>query len=242
MTMHIDEQTSELEQISAKQRLSHINTWVFDLDNTLYPRSCDLFAQIDVKMTDYVARLLNTSDRVAARKVQKDMFREYGTTLNGLVHVHGIDPQTFLDFVHDIDYSPVPTDTGLSEIFARLEGRKLIYTNGDVPHAERTMERLGISHHFDGIFDIVAGEYQPKPLAFGYDKFLADHDVNPAQAVMFEDMARNLEVPKARGMATVLIQSDAPGLGEAWEHEGHDAPHIDFATNDLPAFLASLTD
>lgn len=220
---------------------AHVDTWIFDLDNTLYPRSCDLFAQIDVKMTQFVAKLLETDDLVAARHLQKQLFKDYGTTLNGLTKHYGIEPVTFLDYVHDIDYSPVPTDTGLDRTLAQLEGRKLVHTNGDVAHAMRTMERLGIAHLFDGVFDVVAANYVPKPGADNYAKFWADHQINPANAVMFEDMARNLEVPKAHGMTTVLVKADAPHLGDAWEHEGHEETYIDHATHDLPGFLASLT-
>ncbi|MEO0635161.1 MAG: pyrimidine 5'-nucleotidase [Pseudomonadota bacterium] len=220
---------------------AHVDTWIFDLDNTLYPRSCDLFAQIDVKMTQFVAGVLETDDLVAARHLQKQLFKDYGTTLNGLVKHHGIEPVAFLDYVHDIDYSPVPTDTGLNEILERLPGRKLVHTNGDVPHAMRTMERLGIANLFEGVFDVVAANYEPKPQASNYAKFWSDFDVSPSSSVMFEDMARNLEVPKANGMTTVLVKADAPHLGEAWEHDGHEEPYIDHATRDLPDFLASLT-
>ncbi|MEN0086889.1 MAG: pyrimidine 5'-nucleotidase [Pseudomonadota bacterium] len=220
---------------------AHVDTWIFDLDNTLYPRSCDLFAQIDVKMTQFVAGVLKTDDLVAARHLQKQLFHDNGTTLNGLTKHYGIEPVAFLDFVHDIDYSPVPTDTGLDLALSQLEGRKLVHTNGDVPHAMRTMERLGIAHLFGGVFDIVAANYEPKPGASGYEKFWSEYDINPANAAMFEDMARNLEVPKAHGMTTVLVKADAPHLGESWEHHGYEEPFIDHATHDLPGFLASLT-
>ncbi|MEM1364577.1 MAG: pyrimidine 5'-nucleotidase [Pseudomonadota bacterium] len=220
---------------------AHVDTWIFDLDNTLYPRSCDLFAQIDVKMTQFVAKLLETDDLVAARHLQKQLFHDYGTTLNGLSKHYNVEPVTFLNYVHDIDYSPVPTDTGLDLILSQLEGRKLVHTNGDVPHAMRTMERLGIAHLFSGVFDVVAADYVPKPGETGYLKFWSDYDIDPANAVMFEDMARNLEVPKTHGMTTVLVKADAPHLGDSWEHEGHEEPYIDHATHDLPGFLASLT-
>ncbi|MEM1318032.1 MAG: pyrimidine 5'-nucleotidase, partial [Pseudomonadota bacterium] len=131
-----------------------IDEWVFDLDNTLYPRHSDLFAQIDWKMTDYVAELLG-SDKESARKLQKELYREYGTTLRGLMERYDIDPHDFLHKVHDIDYSPVDPNPALGELIAALPGRKHIFTNGDVPHAERTMERLGITQHFHRIFDIV---------------------------------------------------------------------------------------
>ena len=220
-----------------------INEWVFDLDNTLYPRHSDLFAQIDWKMTDYVAELLG-SDKESARKLQKDLYREYGTTLRGLMERYDIDPHDFLHKVHDIDYSPVNPNPALGELIAALPGRKHIFTNGDVPHAERTMERLGITQHFHRIFDIVAADLEPKPAEGPYRKFLADHEVHPERATMFEDMPRNLDVPSMMGMQTVLIM---PAKGsefsaESWEHAVENNEAVNFATDDLDTFLADVVE
>lgn len=215
--------------------------WVFDLDNTLYPRHSDLFSQIDWKMTDYVAELLDLP-KDEARRLQKELYREYGTTLRGLMVRHDIDPHDFLEKVHDIDYSPVEPNPALGELIAALPGRKHVFTNGDVPHARRTTDRLGITGHFDHWFDIVASDMTPKPAEAPYRKFLADHDVDPNRAAMFEDMPRNLDVPKRLGMRTVLI---VPAQGsqhsaESWEHERSEDDAVDFATDHLDDFLADI--
>ena len=228
---------------SLSSTFGHVTDWVFDLDNTLYPRHCDLFAQIDWKMTDYVADLLSM-EKTIARKLQKDLYREHGTTLRGLMERYDIDPNDFLDKVHDIDYSPVLPNPALGELIAALPGRKHIFTNGDVPHARRTTDRLGITDHFDQVFDIVASELVPKPAESTYLKFIESHNVNPKQAAMFEDMPRNLDVPNKFGMSTILI---TPAKGsefnaEAWEHEVQDNSAIDYSTDHLDGFLAEVLD
>lgn len=215
-----------------------VTEWVFDLDNTLYPHHTNLFAQIDVKMTDYVSRLLDLP-RDEARKVQKDFYREYGTTLRGLMDNHGIDPDDFLEKVHDIDYSHLEPDPALGEAIRKLPGRKLIFTNGDTGHAERVAGQLGILDHFDEIFDIVAADLTPKPASETYDRFIALHRVETHRAVMFEDLARNLIVPKALGMKTVLIvpRNFEAAFTEIWERDGEDGDHIDHVTDNLREFL-----
>lgn len=215
-----------------------IRDWVFDLDNTLYPRHTNLFSQIDTRMTAYVARLLQLPED-EARVLQKQYYRDHGTTLNGLMRLHSIDPNDFLEQVHDIDYSWVSPDPNLGRAIKALPGRKFIFTNGDRKHAERTATALGILDHFDDIFDIVAADLLPKPAAATYDKFMGLHRIEAGRAVMFEDLPRNLTVPKAIGMKTVLIvprNMDEP-LGEAWEHQGYDGEHIDYVTDDLASFL-----
>ncbi|PHP69117.1 pyrimidine 5'-nucleotidase [Zhengella mangrovi] len=220
----------------------HVTNWVFDLDNTLYPHHANLFAQIDVRMTRYVSDLLQLP-RDEARKVQKDFYRDYGTTLKGLMEVHGIDPDDFLQKVHDIDYSWLEPDPGLGEAIAALPGRKFIFTNGDRGHAERTARQLGILDHFDEIFDIVAAGLVPKPAQETYDKFTALHRVAGEQSAMFEDLARNLTVPKALGMKTVLIvpRNFEPDFAEVWERDEDHEGVVDHVTDDLKGFLAALT-
>ncbi len=224
-----------------KERLSHITDWVFDLDNTLYPRHCDLFAQIDVKMTAYVADLLDL-DPVSARKVQKELYRDYGTTMHGLMEQYQIDPHDFIDKVHDIDYSPVDENPALGQMIAALPGRKHIFTNADIGHAERTLEKLGITGHFDQIFDIIAADMIPKPDWRPYETFLAAHGVDAERAVMFEDMPRNLDVPKEMGMATVLVlpHEGTDYHAEEWEHSGHENEATDFVTRDINGFLSEV--
>lgn len=219
----------------------HIRTWVFDLDNTLYPHHTNLFSQIDVKMTSYVAQLLQLP-REEARKLQKDFYLRYGTTLKGLIDNYGIMPDDFLEKVHDIDYSWLDPDPKLGEAIKALPGRKFIFTNGDRGHAERTARQLGILDHFDDIFDIVAAELMPKPAQETYDKFMALHRVAGPEAVMFEDLARNLIVPKALGMTTVLIvpRNFKADFAEIWESDTEGGDHVDHVTDDLAAFLNAV--
>ncbi len=215
-----------------------VREWVFDLDNTLYPRHTNLFAQIDQRMTDYVASLLQMSHE-EARPLQKQYYRDHGTTLQGLMLNHGIDPNDFLEKVHDIDYSWVSPDPALGQAIRKLPGRKFIFTNGDKGHAERTARALGILDHFDDIFDIIAADLVPKPASQTYDKFIGLHRIETARAAMFEDLPRNLTVPKALGMRTVLVVPNnlEDMLGEIWEHEGGEGNQIDYITDDLAAFL-----
>jgi len=219
---------------------AHVREWVFDLDNTLYPHHTNLFAQIDVKMTAYVAELLQIpSDE--ARKVQKDFYHRYGTTLSGLMDNHGVDPDDFLEKVHDIDYSWVAPDPALGEAIKALPGRKFIFTNGDRGHAERTARQLGVLDHFDDIFDVVAADLVPKPAAETYDKFRALHRVDCERAAMFEDLARNLTVPKSLGMKTVLVvpRNFETTFSEIWEQDA-ETDQVDFVTDNLAEFLSTL--
>ena len=222
-------------------RFAHVTEWVFDLDNTLYPHHSNLFSQIDTKMTSYVAELLQLS-REDARKLQKELYKDYGTTLNGLMARHNIDPDDFLNKVHDIDYSWVAPNPALGEAIMALPGRKFIFTNGDRGHAERTAGQLGILDHFDDIFDIVAADLTPKPARETYDKFVGLHRVDTSRAAMFEDLARNLNVPKALGMTTVLIVPNnfEPTFSEIWEKDPTYEDDVDFVTDDLATFLQTI--
>lgn len=218
-----------------------VDTWIFDLDNTLYPAHTNLFAEVDQRMSDYVAKLLDM-ERDAARKLQKDYYRRYGTTLRGLMVEHDISPDGFLEYVHDIDHDKVVADPALAEAVAALPGRRFIMTNGTVDHAERVAERIGLSSLFDGIFDIIAADLVPKPAAETYQKFWGMHGIDPTKAAMFEDLSRNLEVPHAGGMRTVLVvpQGTREVFREEWELEGGNAPHVEYVTDDLATFVAQL--
>jgi putative hydrolase of the HAD superfamily len=222
-------------------RFAAVDAWVFDLDNTLYPRHVDLFRQVDRRIHEYVARLLALTPE-AAQRVQKDYYRRYGTTLRGLMVEHGIAPDDFLEYVHDIDHSAVEPDPRLGAAIAALPGRKFILTNGSRAHAEKVAARLGIAGHFEDIFDIVASALLPKPNRETYDRFLAVTGVAPARAAMFEDLARNLEAPSALGMTTVLIVPSVVRevFTEDWETEGRDGPHIDYVDDDLAGFLEGV--
>ncbi len=224
-------------------RFTHVTDWVFDLDNTLYPHHSNLFSQIDVKMTSYVQELL-TLPREEARALQKELYREYGTTLNGLMQRYGIDPDDFLMRVHDIDYSWLVPDPVLGAAIRQLPGRKFIFTNGDRGHAERAARQLGILQDFDDIFDIVAAGLTPKPARQTYEKFAALHAVTGPRTVMFEDLARNLIVPKALGMTTVLVvpRNFEPTFSEIWESDPDYDDAVDFVTDDLAGFLNAVVE
>lgn len=223
------------------ERFASIRDWVFDLDNTLYPHHSNLFSQIDVKMTAYVSQLLDMT-RDEARVLQKQLYKDYGTTLNGLMELHGVDPDDFLEKVHDIDYSWVDPNPVLGEAIRALPGRKFIFTNGDRGHAERTASQLGILDDFDDIFDIVAAGLTPKPARATYDRFVELHKVVGSNAAMFEDLARNLSVPKALGMATILIvpRNFEPTFAEIWERDASYQDDVDFVTDDLAGFLQKV--
>lgn len=220
---------------------AHIDTWVFDLDNTLYPHHVNLWQQVDKRIGEFVATWLNVSAE-EARRIQKDYYRRYGTTMRGMMTEHGVRADDFLAYVHRIDHSPLEPNPVMGAAIAKLPGRKLILTNGSTDHVEKVLERLGLSGHFDAVFDIIAAEFEPKPAPQTYQRFLKLHDVDAANAAMFEDLARNLSIPHRLGMTTVLVVPDGSKkvVREDWELEGRDAAHIDYVTDDLTGFLQDL--
>lgn len=230
-------------QRPAPRAFGHVETWVFDLDNTLYSHHLNLWQQVDVRIRDYIANFLKVTHDEAFR-VQKDYYKRYGTSMRGLMTEHGMSPDEFLDYVHEIDHSPLEPNPALGAAIERLPGRKLILTNGTRKHADAITRRLEIHSHFEDVFDIVAAELEPKPSPKTYDKFLTQHGVDPARAAMFEDLARNLAVPHALGMTTVLVipEGTREVFREDWEMAGRDAPHVDYVTDDLAGFLGKITD
>ncbi len=222
--------------------LSHVTEWVFDLDNTLYPRQCNLFAQIDIRITNYVMSLTQL-DFVEARALQKTYYRDFGTTLNGLMSQHKVDPDDFLNTVHAFDYSPVEAHPDLVAAIRALPGRKFILTNGDTGHARNVLARLGGDDLFEHVHDIRAMTYVPKPHKEAYDGFFALHGIDPTRAVMFDDLEKNLLVPHETGMVTVQVVA-----GEDYAHEQVDAwelgraagPHVHHITENLAQFLRTL--
>ncbi|WP_240231860.1 pyrimidine 5'-nucleotidase [Devosia lacusdianchii] len=223
----------------AVRSLSHITDWVFDLDNTLYPRTCNLFAQIDLRITNYVMDLTKLEFQ-AARDLQKTYYRDFGTTLNGLMHQHEVDPDHFLNTVHAIDYSPVDAHPDLVDAIRALPGRKFILTNGDTGHARAVLARLGGADLFEHVHDIRAMTYVPKPHREAYDGFFALHGIDPTRAVMFDDLEKNLVVPHDVGMSTVQVVASADFAHEqveAWELGRAAGPHVHHITDDLAKFL-----
>lgn len=229
----------------AQARFAHVDVWVFDLDNTLYPPDSDLWPKIDQRITLFLAELFGL-DGASSRALQKYYYERYGTTLKGLMEEHRISADEFLDFVHDIDRSSLTPNRTLADAIAALPGRKLILTNGSREHALRTAEKLGIDDMFEDIFDIVAADLVPKPEAATYEMFFERHEVDPARAAMFEDIDKNLLVPHARGMVTTLVVPRAGAIDHRREIDDHlhvdpgPGPHIDFITDDLAGFLESL--
>lgn len=245
MGRHIQTQTRAHEEPAMsripQRDFTRVDTWVFDLDNTLYPHHLNLWQQVDVRIRDYIANFLDIGHEEAFR-LQKDYYKRYGTSMRGLMTEHGMNPDDFLDFVHQIDHSPLEPNPALGAALEKLPGRKLILTNGTSRHADTVMQRLDVHHHFEGVFDIIAADLEPKPSPQTYDRFLTRHGVDPGKAAMFEDLARNLAVPHALGMTTVLVVPERTRdvFREDWELEGRDAPHIDHVTDNLPGFLAGL--
>lgn len=225
-------------QSAAEIDIQSVDTWLFDLDNTLYPSRCNLFAQIDKKMGEFIENFFQI-DAISAKKRQKDYFHRYGTTLRGLMTEHRMDPAEFLHHVHDIDVSALPPDPDLARAMGALPGRKMVFTNGTVPHAERILKQLRIDHHFDAVFDIVASEYIPKPDMAPYRKLLAEHGVDPARTVMFEDMAKNLRPAATLGMTTVWVVNERDWAQPTDGPDG-DHVHIHHTTDNLGRWLCDL--
>lgn len=216
---------------------THVDTWIFDLDNTLYPHEAKVWPQVDERITLYIANKFGL-DGISARALQKYFYHRHGTTLRALMEDYDVDPYEFLDFAHDIDHSTIELNPLLGAAIERLPGRKLILTNGSRKHAQNVAMSLGIFDHFEDVFDIAAAGFTPKPERRAYEIFLERHRVEPARSAMFEDVARNLVVPHDLGMTTTLvIPKTIDPFREDFEQEAVEAPHIDYITNDLTSFL-----
>ncbi len=220
---------------ASQNRLIHAECWIFDLDNTLYPASCDLFAQVDEKMTAYIADYLDV-DLEQASEIRKTYYRDHGTTMSGMMALHDMDPAGFLDYVHDIDLSPISANPDLDQALGSLSGRKIIFTNGPTNHAERVLDRLSIHHHFEDIFDIIGADYIPKPMPGAYEVLVGRYRLMPDETVMVEDLLRNLKPADELGMTTVWVRSDSELNAEKPGHG--DAHHV---VDDLTHWLAALT-
>jgi putative hydrolase of the HAD superfamily len=213
--------------------LGAVETWIFDLDNTLYPASSRLFEQVQARMNEYICtRLAVTLDEAAA--LRRKYFQEHGTTMHGLMAVNRVDPHEFMAFVHDVDLSVVPANPDLLAALEGLSGRKLVYTNGSVPHAENLLKHLGVTHCFDDIFDIVASEFAPKPAMAPFRAFVDRYGVKPAGALMIEDMAKNLAPAAELGMTTAWVRTAVD-----WAAIASDADYIHYVVEDLAGFLGA---
>ncbi|MEG3176232.1 pyrimidine 5'-nucleotidase [Sphingomonas sp. RB3P16] len=216
-------------------RLAHIRTWIFDLDNTLYPSSARLFDQIDARMTGFIADKFAV-DLVEARRIQKGYFHAHGTTLAGLMAEHDVDPHAFLDHVHDIEMDVLEENAPLAAAIAKLPGRKLVFTNADTPYASKVLAKLGLGESFEAIHDVHAMDLIPKPQASAYAGLCAAFDLDPATCLFAEDMARNLAPAKAIGMTTLWVDN-----GSEQTPGGEDRSFIDFTCADITAWLHDHT-
>lgn len=208
--------------------LVHIDTWLFDLDNTLYPVETGFMTLIEGRMTDFMEKVTGLP-RDEARAIQKKYYHAHGTTLAGLIAHHDIDPEDFLTEVHDVSLDRLTPDVKMAEALMRLPGRRLVFTNGSAAHAERVLERLQIAHAFEDIFHISAADYIPKPSPLTFEKMMARHGVSAAGSAFFEDSQVNLAPAAELGMTTVLVGPHAAASTADFVHH---------RTNNLVAFLA----
>ena len=211
-----------------------IKCWIFDLDNTLYSGKTKVFEQVDKRMSKYISDKLNISVE-EAKKIQKNYFYEYNTTLNGMIQNHKINPDEFLDFVHDINIDFLQKDPALAKEIENLNGKKIIFTNGSRKHAINVTKQLGIDQLFDDIFDIVDAEFIPKPSLEPYKKLVKKHKIDPKLCVLVEDIARNLKPAYEMGMKTVWIENDEP-----WASKFSDSEFVNYRTNNLSEFLKKI--
>ena len=214
--------------------LRSIKFWIFDLDNTLYSGNTRVFEQVDKKMTEYISKKLKV-DKEEAKKIQKNYFHEYNTTLNGMIKNHKINAHEFLEFVHDINIEFLKKDPELAKEIEKLDGLKIIFTNGSRKHALNVTKRLGIDQLFDDIFDIVDCNFIPKPLIEPYKKLVEKHKIDPKLCVLVEDIARNLKPAYEMGMKTVWIENNEP-----WASKFSDSNFVNYRTSDLPEFLRKI--
>jgi len=215
--------------------LTDISTWIFDLDNTLYPPNSPIFDQIDRRMTAFIADFMQ-SDAASAYALQKSYYRKYGTSLSGLMVEHGMEADAFLDYVHDIDHSVLEPNPALAALLAQLPGRRLIYTNGSEDHAHAVLKQLGLDNLFEAVFDIRASDYIPKPHTDSYAKIIKDLSIDPTQAVFVEDSLKNLPPAADCGMKTVWLcnDRDTSGLGV------YDPTICDAVIDDLVSWLETV--
>ena len=214
--------------------LQSIKFWIFDLDNTLYSGKTKVFEQVDKKMSKYISQKLDVSIE-EAKKIQKNYFHKYNTTLNGMVKNHKIDANEFLEFVHDINIDFLKKDLILSEELKKLDGKKIIFTNGSKKHALNVSKKIGIDQHFDDIFDIVDSKFIPKPIIEPYKRLVEKHKIDPKLCVLVEDIARNLKPAYEMGMKTVWIVNDEP-----WAKKFSDSSFVNYKTNNLSEFLRKI--
>ena len=218
------------------KELTNIKYWIFDLDNTLYSGDTKVFDQVDKKMSKFISDKLNVSIE-EAKKIQKNYFYEYNTTLNGMIKNHQIDADEFLEFVHDVNLDFLKADKPLEKEISSLNGKKFIFTNGSKAHVANVTKRIGIEKLFDGVFDIVESDFIPKPSIEPYKKIIEKYKIEPQYSIFIEDIARNLKPAHELGMKTVWIKNDEP-----WAAKFSDSDFIDYKTDNLAKFLKDINE
>ena len=218
------------------KELLNIKYWIFDLDNTLYSGDTKVFDQVDKKMSKFISEKLKVSIK-EAKKIQKNYFHEYNTTLNGMIKNHEIDANEFLEFVHDVNLDFLKPDNLLKQEISSLLGKKFIFTNGSKAHAANVTKRIGIDKLFDGVFDIVESDFIPKPSVEPYKKIIEKYKIEPQYSIFIEDIARNLKPAYELGMKTVWIINDEP-----WAAEYSNSEFINYRTKKLSNFLKEIND
>ena len=218
------------------KELKKIKYWLFDLDNTLYSGDTKVFDQVDKKMSSFISEKLNVST-AEAKKIQKNYFHEYNTTLNGMIKNHNIDAEEFLEFVHDVDLNFLKKDLDLYNELTNLVGKKYIFTNGSKAHASNVTKRIGIENLFDGVFDIVDSDFIPKPSIEPYKKIIQKYGIDPEYCIFIEDIARNLKPAYELGMKTVWIKNDEP-----WAAKFSNENFINYKTDNLTEFLRRINE
>ena len=216
--------------------LSKIKFWLFDLDNTLYSGDTKVFDQVDKKMSKFISEKLKVSLE-EAKKIQKNYFHEYNTTLNGMIKNHDINANEFLEFVHDVDLEFLKKDEPLKTEIEKLKGKKIIFTNGSKAHASNVTSRIGIEQLFDGVFDIVDSDFYPKPSMEPYKKIIENYKIVPEYCIFFEDIARNLKPAYELGMKTVWIENNEP-----WAAKYSDEEFVNYKTGSLTNFLKEINE
>jgi putative hydrolase of the HAD superfamily len=215
-------------------RYCHIRDWIFDLDNCLYPASTGLFALIDERMGNFIERLLGCGPQ-EAKRIQKAHFHAHGTTLAGLMKDHDVDPHEFLEQVHDIPLDRVKADERLGRLLPQLPGRRFVFTNGDAPYARRVLEAIGVHEHFEDLHDIHASELRPKPDPHGYGLLCSTFAIDPARALLADDMVQNLAPAKQLGMTTVWVDN-----GSERGNHGYNEAVVDVRISDVGEWLESI--
>ena len=218
------------------KELKKIKYWLFDLDNTLYSGDTKVFDQVDKKMSFFISKKLNVNLE-EAKKIQKNYFQEYNTTLNGMIKNHKIDAEEFLEFVHDVDLNFLKEDLDLQNELTNLMGKKYIFTNGSKAHASNVTKKIGIQNLFDGVFDIVDSNFVPKPSIEPYKKIIQKYGLDPEYCIFIEDIARNLKPAYELGMKTVWIKNDEP-----WAAEFSNENFINYKTDNLSEFLRRINE